>query len=874
MAKDLSKSVFYVLNADQHILGAGFVVDSNLAVTSSSLIAEAGSTPNVNLSIRFLSEKVALSVQVIEPGLSNPNQDGLAFLKLEAGAYEPFSLGYSDESGGHPCFCMLNAQSSLFSWQRGIISGVENNPDNTEPLLSVYIDSELPCLVGSPVVDGFTGLAVGMLSTETHDASAVIAETLQVHWPALKFVHTTKDGTAPVSQAPSPTFQPHPSSLLPELRHLIGHQAELSQLNTLLSNTVQKKRVELFFLSGSFGCGAKALGRAFADASRKNAAAIITRFWPVEIAVEAINQDARWSIEVKIWQPFLQSAQFLSQPEYVSLLPILAQALSHKLITPEDLTSLKRIDQIRPILERIFDTTRPAVLLLEDFEFAAQPWETWLKDLKNMKPRSTGGLILVTLHSNRALQDLKQGERTSAQSLALELSARSQAVVLNLSTVQAADIAAHLGRVQPELAVRLHALSGGIPLLVDNLWESLYARGHVNQRFDGSWELDGRSAWQTRRTPQDYIKEILDELYAQPDPPSWDKNTMHLLLACAAQEGPMFTGEALAAAFHLDLEEMLAAFDYILDAEFEDGYDQTGLIVDLPPVTLTLPTVGWSGQLHRFRFQPLIVWRSLFENDSPPPEVLGRFADCLAQAYWPFVNRIAGKLSQLYMRAERPQEAAVFQKLTQSGDHFTALQNEISLLEKAKPQPDDQIRVRARLLDLNRQVLNEGLAEGLSPDVIRQAGAKVLALAQALGRNDEKILAEFQLAELDKLSGHASAAARTFEKLIPLFEASGQEEYLIICLLRLGDINLIQKRWQKAEELFEHALDLASDHENTVAIAMALKGLGAIDIQQGRVEEAIDAYSQAIELFQSASIQNLAQACQAELNKIRSSKRL
>ena len=887
MVFDPQNSIFYVTGVDQTVVGAGFCLSPTLAVTTASVVAAAGGAPGGILSLHFLLDPKMKTAQILTTGWSAPDKSDLAYLRLESSVESYLPLGFSDESGGRACSYLVLEGNTQVRWQPGIIAGVISLSTLPEPLLDIYQDGEQTGLLGSPVLESYTGMVVGILrplaitpqnGLDARHTCAELADTLQVYWPDLKLSHLPYDLAMPSSQSPSLFFQTNPGSQTPELKHLIGRQVERRGLENLYSAALQKKKPLLAFLTGIFGSGTKALGRAFLEANQEKSFVLFTRFWPLQDALENILQDARWSIEIKACSPYLENARFLNLPEYVGLLPIFAQAFRQKLLSSDSLAELKSLDQVLPLLSDLFNKNRPVVLLLEDIEYAGIPWLVWMKALAQSGTKGMGGLILATLHSPQPVANLDTSARSIAQALAVELTAKGLAESIYLGPIQAVDIVNYLGRAQPMLAVQIQSLSRGVPLLADNLWESLNSRGHVNQRFDGSWELDGRSVWLKRRTAHDYINEILTELYDQPDPPPWSRETMLSLLACGAQEGPIFTAEALALTFQIELEDLLAAFDYILDAEFEDGYVQTGLIIDITSMKLTLPSVGWQASLHRFRFQPLFVWLSLYEDNCPESDLLKRFADSLLQVNWPFAGRVAGTLSQLYRRAGNTSEAARYQALSQAGDHISTLRAEIELLENAKISVlaldlNAQFRQRARLLDLYQMMLNDGVMGGMKQDALRQVAEKVQALAQALGRKEAQLYAEFQLAELDNQNGRASSAGRTYERLIPIYETNGQEDFLLICLLRLGEINLQQHRPKKARELLDRVLDLASEHENDQAAAMALKGLAAVDFEQGQFEKAIEGYTQAIELFEEAGLANMVQICQAELKKVRKGKR-
>ncbi len=867
MTLPIESSILYLLSPSLEIAGAGWLVSDCCAVTCAHLVQAAVSVGS--LSFRYAGANEVLQAMVLEKGRST--QDDVVFLQLPKTERKPLAMGYGDEGSGHP-FAGLTAASSPV-WAAGIIGGVVHQPGSAEPVLEIFFDEEQAGLPGAPVIDRSTGLAVGMLLGAQAEGqpgaqNALICETLQLHMPELELAHQGAEVRGPVSQAPSAPFQPHPASPTPELRHLIGRAAELEQLQHRLASLRQKKNSQVVFISGPFGSGVKALGRALVEANASLAACLITRFWELSIVSVATMGDPRWSIELKTSEEILAKASFLSQPEFTPLAPLLAQAIRQKLVNEEALGKLRSPEHVPPLLAAL-DSAKQVVVLLEDFELAAAPWITFLKTLAQPGKNQAGRLTVVCVHSEAPLEQAPAAERSLLQALAHELKGKGQAEFIHLGPVQKSDIAAYLGRSQPALAHWLYRQTKGMPLLVENLWESLYGRGQVNQRFDGAWELDPRSSWQQRPAAQDYIDEILTELYNQPDAPGWGKDVMLDILRCAAREGPIFTAEALADTFRLNLDDLLATFDYILDGEFEDGYDQLGLVVDSPAESLALLEIGWSHVLHRFRFEPLVVWRGLMDGPKPAPERLAQFADGLARAYWPFLSKPAAALERLYRHAGNPDRAKQFQALTQGKNQIALVQAEIALLEQSQPGAAQQ----ARLLDLHKRLVMEGPAAGIGFENQRRSAVQMLELAKGLNLQSEKVYAEFQIAEIDYVNGRASAAARSFENLVAVYESTGLEDFLMVCLLRLGDIHLMQGRRPKAEDYFQRAQDIATEHGDSAGMAMALKGLAAIAAQQGKKDQAASQYHQAIQLFQELGIPAQAAACQAELNKIKPGKR-
>jgi hypothetical protein len=109
-------------------------------------------------------------------------------------------------------------------------------------------------------------------------------------------------------------FSPHPDATFPELEHLIGHQAELSRLLELYDYAARQNKGAFVFLTGQYGYGTKALGRAFVDALRQgHGQTATTRFW-AEDNERHSRRDVRWNLGFDRWQEvFDLSPDFLKQ---------------------------------------------------------------------------------------------------------------------------------------------------------------------------------------------------------------------------------------------------------------------------------------------------------------------------------------------------------------------------------------------------------------------------------------------------------------------------------------------------------------------------------------------------------------------------------
>src|SRR5574341_1901141 len=82
MTQRLASSVFQVLNDAQEVIGAGFVLSEDLAVTCAHVILEAKSGPGQQVQLRFVVSGLVQSISVLNDGWSSVEEDDIAFLQL------------------------------------------------------------------------------------------------------------------------------------------------------------------------------------------------------------------------------------------------------------------------------------------------------------------------------------------------------------------------------------------------------------------------------------------------------------------------------------------------------------------------------------------------------------------------------------------------------------------------------------------------------------------------------------------------------------------------------------------------------------------------------------------------------------------------
>lgn len=712
----LTRATLRILNTHGITVGAGFVLENHLAVTCAHVIEDAGSGPGQPVQVEFYGKTIQQTATVYKLGWADTDADDLAFLKLESipPGIEPLQLSTSKTCGGHDFLTLgfPDWKAPDVHWPQGKLAGLTTISSSQQELLQFQGVEIVKGCSGGALLDLQTFRVVGIVSrlrkmTEVPNIGyATTAETVKKYWPALKiyehqlsshvrielgnrrsFAESSSQGVMlewnPSFQVtPTPAFQAHPAVEVPELRHLIGHRGELTEMLEAYWRAKEQGQGSVLFVTGPYGHGTKALGRAFLDVLPKNrCSTVITRFWPEELQDRTVH-DPRWRNQLDDCLRDIQiGPAYIRQEPLIPLWPILAQL--GKNISPADYPH--DIYDLAGLLRRQA-SNKPLILLLEDVEHA---YFSWLDLIRHMLPEIQKGLPLIfviTLHTEKNLGLYRENELLPSHRLALELTQRGEAVIFPLDRVTEEDIEAYVNLEAQGIAQKLYQLTGGIPLLIESMWqEFLHKRQvkHIGPKMI-VWQTDAE--WNTWGSGRDYVNKILDELYALEECPPWPKETMLEMLVLAAQEGVVFTPEAIARTFDVSSETLLDSLTDLTDGLDEDGIDLPGLVRETKPVMLLK-------NVECYRFQPPIVWFVLREYYASEPKKLIALAESLCDIYWPFLGKIASSLVHLYKSGGQPEKIAEYIFIQQSPDPYSGLISEATLLlrEPSNPYADRRI---------------------------------------------------------------------------------------------------------------------------------------------------------------------------------------
>lgn len=680
------------------------------------------------------------------------------------------------------------------------------------------------------------------------------------------------------------TFFNHQDDELPALTQLIGHQDKLAELVAYFHRTYTENRGQIVVITGQYGYGTKALGRAFFDAvPRKKAKKAVIRFWQGE-QEHSTEHDSRWSSKLSARKSAFDAApEFLRQGDLSQFRALLAQL--------EEYVNWERLPaneiQAASVLRSMAAYGTPLILLLEDFEHAPILWRDIITYLAAELVKDLPIILVITMHTGRNLLFMEDDQKGPTANFILELFRSNQASIFHLGRILKEDIASYIEASNREAVDKVFELTGGIPLLVQDFWEEAKRRQQVIQLDDGKWGFSKYSEWKGWGTGRDYINEILDELYELEDPPSLPKETMLKFLQLASMEGPIFSIEAIANVFDIATEEFEYALSYLIDGEDEEGYDQPGLVIDIPPLMLGNHSEFVRKTIDRYRFQPLIVWHSLGEYNTLTAEDIITLAESIRRVYWPYVGPVVNNLVKLYYLAGDKDRAKEFLKYVDPPDPLSSLKTEIEILLADPSSFFTKSRLVHLITKLREPIYFTREPKSLEPffkiliDVARDLGNKPYEAMGFLYLGDVYLeTSRFDLAlekyqqscdisieiddrfgiavafvNLGKVSlsiGEAVKALEYFNQAIPIIKELGNQDELAVTLNNIGAAYNILSQFTKALDYYNQALSISEKSGNRKEMAVTLTNIGNFFGNLSQPDKALEYYNQALLLIEEA----------------------
>ncbi|MEZ5102727.1 MAG: BTAD domain-containing putative transcriptional regulator [Thermoleophilia bacterium] len=551
----------------------------------------------------------------------------------------------------------------------------------------------------------------------------------------------TLDPPAPLAPGPSPRA-------LPPLR-AGGRERELERLRAVLEEALAGRR-QLVLVAGDAGIGKTRLIDAFAGSVTAAGAVAVARGQCVEH--RGVGE---------AYLPVLDALGRLCRgPGGEEAVAVLAERAPAWLLQLPGLVPLEQLDEVQ---RRAVGTTRDRMLreLLEalDVLTAAEPLVLLLEDL-HWSDVSTVDLLDALARRDEPARLLVVGTYRPADAAAAghplrglvrELRARgrcSELAVGALAEAALAEIVADRfdGTPAPaELVSLLHRRTHGSPLFVERLLDAWLDEGHLSHE-PGGLVLRTDPADLAAAVP-DTIRELIEQLLERLAPDDRD------LLEAASVAGSAFSAAAVAAASGRDADEVEARLDLLA---------RQGALVERrgseewPDLTLA-SRYGFAHDLHReVLYDGLPAGRRT--------RLHARLGERLERAHAGREGEVAAELALHFVRGREPLRAArhlaaaaanALQR-TAPREAVELLRTAEAMLAAAPPgQARDGIEIDVRLL-LGPAVVG---VEGWASSAAEQALLDARRLAVALGRDEDRARAEYQLGTMYEVRGEYTRSA-------------------------------------------------------------------------------------------------------------------
>ena len=848
----IEDGLFAVLSPQKAILGTGFLVAETLGVTSWHAWKDFFQQGH-NLPVQFYAQRERIVLGTIERAW--PEED-VALIRFERGHLpprcRPLPLWKARGAQGHDFFVLgyptgTAAEARSTQGKIGAVVPGRGHLTHLLQLDGLGIDRGFS---GAPVwdftIERVVGMVVGYQDLPRRAQSpeaplvrlayAILAEdlwSLSSEIVLTRPAHTTGFVPAPADHARGVRLE----TLWPEPSVLIGHQRELRTMLTAFHQRRKGWGGALFLIESLPGFGGNALVRAFLDAlPAEDVLRLGVRFVPDGEMPIAQPDPLRETLDATDGL-FAQSPPFLGHPDAFPLKAVIAQLAHHERVRPEHLP--RHEGELGRFFRFYSRRQRPIVLALEDFHYAPKLYAEWLQHIANEIRRD---LPLFVVLSGEALTSPSEAVASPWHALARAWRQTEHIIRVKTRKVSQDEIASYIGNAVEGIAAQLHQLSGGIPYLVEDLWVAWRNKGYVIRKASGRWEHSPTFPFGDIATGEEYIARILEELYALEPPPDLAKATLLQMLTLAAQEGPVFTLEALATTFNLEpalLEEEI--FSFLIDDVDEDGLYEPGLLFPETLVEIEVIEGGKQKTLERYRFQPLLVWQTLREKaDTLSQEMLLAFAERLRAAYFPDIRRIAPTLCRLYEAGGQGEQAELYRQWLYRPNPFADILAHLDILATFPPTAVTQ----SQQLTLYAQ-LGTGYIHWDARDAERRF-ATMLTVAEALNNRHYVALALFLLGNAKHQRGKNKEALALYEQALPIMREVGDRAGEAATLNNMARVYYATGRPGKALELYEQALPIRREVGDRAGEAATLNNMALVYDATGRPGKALELYEQAL----------------------------
>ena len=546
-------------------------------------------------------------------------------------------------------------------------------------------------------------------------------------------------------------------------------------------------------------------------------------------------------------------------------------------------------------LLRAAASERPLVIVLEHVQHAGLAWLLWLKlwlqDMANLPI-----LFLAVVDTPFPLHDerLQVTQKPWLEWLQEQTVAYSpRAHLLHAGHLLRGEFEELLAPSADQWALDLYYLSEGSPVILRELLAYWRNEGKAVQGQDGRWHLHFDPQ---REAPGSLTMALVEgPLRAcahRAQDLGFDLSHDHLRewLKLAAWEGDVFTDEALAHALGLHDDGQLEDFQSVLDDGLCRDYDGNGILEELEePVKLATHDLDKPFRyMARYRIVPPVLGRILLNNqqDNDRRADGQRYAQALAAAYAPFVERMAPKLIEIYEttgeleaaqilrarfiapRVTDPAVWSTLQMLASTDDSKRRLLRQI--LDDYKQAHlwrhpslflmplQIALTIARELHDLSTDALiltNIGMVYSALGDKQRalQCYEKALPLTRQIGDKGNEAATLVNIGMVYFNLGDQQHALDYYGQALPLLRKVGDKSGEAVTLNNIGGIYSAISDRQQALRYLEQALPLRRQVGDKAGEARTLINIGTVYSALGDPQQALDYYEQALPLTRQMS---------------------
>jgi tetratricopeptide (TPR) repeat protein/energy-coupling factor transporter ATP-binding protein EcfA2 len=631
----------------------------------------------------------------------------------------------------------------------------------------------------------------------------------------------------------------------------------------LYRTTCEDKRGKIVFLAGEKGSGKSAVMAALAKSLHPaNAAHIVIRGKFVEGKYVPIPHDTNYILSDKtdaIGNVFAMLAKVLSLKtglpidlvteginfffDFVGQL--LQTGASLQKVIDDTSSKPPALGDLSDWLKRLLRTVAekgPVLCLLEDFDQAERiEWSGFLNTFAEEIAADLPVMFVVSLRGGSDVGEYHPNQ-THCEYLTRRLVKNDLAEWWHLKPTTQAEIAAwiHLAAA-PEIISELHAVTGGIPRWIRELWREWKLRGAVI--FD-----EGRQRWEwseKNRPPMGLFKDVLEDrlkLLLNTDDIS-DIDAVREILGCAALEDFTFTADGLAITLNWERDELV---DFLDDTLVQTESNPAGLLREEPLLQISSTPERY---VCRYRFLSDWHWHVLDRYAFSEEQKKKRSAEMLTalqQAYDGAEHLVAKPLARLCRELNILDAAAGYEVMASfAGRTARMYQHALQLMAMNDEGWD---RWQCENASKKLVLIGSWIGDTFSHRELIRLFDRAAELARRAKHDEMRAQALYNGGYANSAVGEYKVAKEKASLAFDLFTRIKDRRFVAATLNLLAEIYLATGEHDKAEESASKALKISERTRVYKNQSVSLRLLSQIALRRRNLDDAIDKGVRALKL--------------------------